>query len=191
MLNNTINETYRGIYIWSSSNTLITDNNVTNNELGVGIGSSSMTIVTFNNVTNNVWGGVGLWSGSTRSIVTQNTIKNNKDYGVYIWSVSSTNNTIYLNRFIANGGSSSQGFDYGEYNRWYNETLQQGNYWSDWDGNGPYSIDGWTNPEDIYPLAMNDQLSPGLTNAYFFLIIFSVLVGSTTRLLVKKKQDKK
>lgn len=191
LLNNTIDTTYRGIYIWSSSTTLIMGNNVTNNEIGVGIGSSSRTIVSFNNVTNNVWGGIGIWTGSTRSIVTQNTIKNNEDYGVYIWSVSSNNNTIYLNRFIDNGRASSQGFDYGEANKWHNETLQQGNYWSDWDGKGAYSIDGWTNPEDIYPLAINDQFSPAITNVYFFIVGFSFLLGSTMRLIVKNKQIKK
>jgi len=34
----------------------------------------------------------------------------------------------------------------------YNESLKEGNYWSDWLGILPYSIGGSAKTEDMYPL---------------------------------------
>lgn len=54
-----------------------------------------------------------------------------------------------------------QSYDNGDTNQWYNPGLQEGNYWTDYngpdlDGDGvgenPYQIEGNGGNEDLYPL---------------------------------------
>ncbi|NPD89485.1 MAG: hypothetical protein HGN29_12265 [Asgard group archaeon] len=68
---------------------------------------------------------------------------------------STENCTIYHNTFVDNvlmGFYSSQAYDNGINNIWYNKTLQEGNYWDDWTS-GPYDIDGDAGYQDLYPLS--------------------------------------
>ncbi len=49
----------------------------------------------------------------------------------------------------------SQAFDWGQNNNWYNDISLEGNYWSDWSGIGVYELDsysGETSNSDPYPL---------------------------------------
>ena len=77
--------------------------------------------------------------------------------GIYLWCIYSGIVTIYHNTFIDNQNNA---YDTSNSNTWYNDTLQEGNYWDDYtgsDNNGdgigdiPYDIDGGEN-QDIYPL---------------------------------------
>jgi hypothetical protein len=80
---------------------------------------------------------------------------NNSIYGLYIDS-ESDNNTVHHNSFIDNNlGGSSQAFDDGTNNTWFDESTLEGNYYSDYSGVGNYSIDGNANSSDTYPLTEN------------------------------------
>ena len=87
------------------------------------------------------------------SIFVFNLIENCENYGLSFFQ-DCILNEIYLNAFIDNSFGNSQGYEYSvtNNNRWYNEIILQGNYWSNYLGSGNYTIDGNTDTEDIYPL---------------------------------------
>ena len=85
-----------------------------------------------------------------------NRLENNSIYGITIFNgyKPAKSNTIYQNSFLHNNlGGISQGSDNGTSNFWYNSKLDQGNYWSDWNGTGSYFIAGKANTFDLYPLS--------------------------------------
>ena len=97
----------------------------------------------------------GIEIKSNFSIISNNIISN-YSFGIYIGDFS--NNLCYHNNFINNTQNA-----YGQGNNtWYNNNLNQGNYWDDFDGldknnNGigdtPYEIPGGDN-KDNFPLMM-------------------------------------
>ncbi|RLF45843.1 MAG: hypothetical protein DRN17_01720 [Thermoplasmata archaeon] len=121
-------------------------------------------------------GNIGIaMSGCKNSTITDCVIFDNS-YGVSISAMgnhTSDSNLIYHNDFIGNTNSA-----YDECNNtWDNETLQEGNYWSDfdesgegaWDNNSdgivdsPYPIPGGSNV-DNYPLINQIDLFPPSTS---------------------------
>ena len=76
---------------------------------------------------------------------------NNVGEGMFFMS-DTANNTIHHNQFVDNNlGDPSQAMDLGN-NTWYDKDTNEGNHWSDWIGDGPYQIGGYTNHVDPYPL---------------------------------------
>lgn len=60
------------------------------------------------------------------------------------------------------GRPSSQGYDEGVNNYWYNATTQIGNYWSDSSRSGGYSIDGSSGSMDEFSINCGDsRIIPG------------------------------
>ncbi|MEM4293974.1 MAG: NosD domain-containing protein, partial [Thermoplasmata archaeon] len=90
-------------------------------------------------------------------------IYNNTNYGI---TVTSNSNVIHHNNLIKNNGATrgasgnSQAYDSGTGNVWYDAATGQGNYWSNWDQQGSYPIDGGT-ASDNAPLPMED-MHPGI-----------------------------
>ncbi len=181
--NNTItNHEEIGMGLWNVGNNTITNNTLSDNWRGFNIGDSSTTNIFSNNtITNHEEIGMGLWTSNHNTIInnsllmnlygiylneadsniiTSNNIYDNSNYGIYI--DSGIEATIYNNLFVDNGGSSSQAYDSGENNTWYNETLERGNLWSDWSGSGSYSIDGSAGSEDLYPIV--EDIPPVISN---------------------------
>jgi parallel beta-helix repeat protein len=123
-----------GITLDSSNNCTIKNCSIINSYQGIYITDSSNCQIHFNH------------------------IENNSEYGVVLTETTNPWEdqpvTIFLNSFIDNNlDGTSQALDNGTSNYWYYSDLEQGNYWSDWNGTGSYSIAGSANAVDLYPLS--------------------------------------
>ena len=81
-----------------------------------------------------------------------NRIEKNSNYGINLDSLSD-GNTIHHNDFIRNNlAGNSQGFDDGTDNVFYDSDVNEGNYWSNYEGSEGYIIEGDAYSVDFYPL---------------------------------------
>jgi len=132
ILENNFTNNYEVIWLANSGgHFLIKDNLIVNNNFGI-----LMTITT------------GPYYPDHCSII-HNLIEGTNGYSIVI---ESNYNTIYHNSFVKNHlEGKSQAKDDGLNNVWYNQTLLEGNYWSDWWGLVSYNIDGSAKSYDHYP----------------------------------------
>ena len=100
-----------------------------------------------------------MYNSPSNTIIIENLIQSNSVYGINVDSdVSSI--TIYHNVFKYNGdGSNPQALDFNGICFWYNYTLEEGNFWSDWDGSGNYEIAGPPGTNDPFPLSEEVSIS--------------------------------
>ena len=175
----------QGVALYRSFNVEILRNTCDYNDEGIGIYSKYCTVE--ENVLNSNMVGISLLGSSTLNTsenqVTSNTVSNSIYVGIELRSYTK-DNTIYNNFFINNYlGGTSQARDDGINNIWYNTLTNTGNYWSDWSGSGPYSIDGSAGAEDPYPLSS----VPEFTISVAFLL--TILVSSLVIIpLIKKRK---
>ncbi len=184
-----------GIYLVFSNNNTITNNTcLSNSGNGMELYSSGENHIRNNNYSENSYYGIGL-SSSNNNTITYNNFYHNNKYGVYI-SSQSTNNTIILNNFVGNNGASKglsgncQTYDDSGGNYWYNESQQEGNYWSNWDGNNwgtpnAYPIDGGAGAYDKYPLS-----SPTVPEFSYETIALLVLVIVLATIITQEVQTR-
>ncbi|MEM4292718.1 MAG: right-handed parallel beta-helix repeat-containing protein [Thermoplasmata archaeon] len=173
-----------GICLFESSNNNITNNNASGNSyFGILLSSSSNNNITNNNASGNSWIGIYLDS-SSNNIITYNWICNTVYYGVYITG-GSTGNTIHHNNFIGNNGAgkgvngSCQAYDSVGGNYWYDNSVNEGNYWSNWDHSGAYPIDGGAGASDPYPLV--NPVAEFSSMPLFMLALASLLILARVR----------
>ena len=202
ILGNTITESHIGILFnyYNNSYNIIKENNIVNNSMdGIWINGQNNNNTIINNIINDNYFGIRSWYPSNNNnAIKNNIINNNTRWGIKLrWAINNTimgntvanneygidldwlseNNGIYQNNLINNNYSS---YDEGV-NKWYNSTLQEGNYYSDfdepnegaWDNNSdgivdtPYNIPGGSN-HDLYPLMYPygelDTTPPQITN---------------------------
>ncbi|MBA7553901.1 hypothetical protein ES705_46505 [subsurface metagenome] len=94
---------------------------------------------------------------SQNCVIRNNLFENNTSFALiftaFMEQSFTRQNLVYHNSFVNNNPNGhSQAKDGGRHNKWYNESLKEGNYWSDWWGILPYVIDGSANAKDMYPL---------------------------------------
>jgi len=155
--NNNIGEylyyvTGTGIHLYNSSFLLLINNTCSRNYMrGISIFHVNNATLLNNTCNSN---GIGLYlSYSDSCIITHTLFDENSSYAVY--ASYSSSNVIHHNNFIDNNlNGSRQAYDsYGGINLWYDNATFEGNYWSDWNGFGSYTLYGSTQAADLYPLS--------------------------------------
>ncbi|MFW6375873.1 MAG: Loki-CTERM sorting domain-containing protein [Thermoplasmatota archaeon] len=171
---------YTGITLGYSDNNLIENNKINHNWGGITGLESDYNIFKNNEITENQVGGMGFQKNSDDNVIRDNNISSNgrigmtffdgcKDNKIYRNDISnhsdgisfrngSDGNEVYHNNFIENDFQVSM---FCGNNTWYNGTLQEGNYWSNYTGNDtngdgigedPKYIMGNSDFSDKYPL---------------------------------------
>jgi parallel beta-helix repeat protein len=116
-----------GIDLFSSSDSnVLSCNNVTANELGIYVDSSDGNVLSCNNVTANIYTGIDL-QYSSGNVLSGNTVTINGYVGV--WLYFSSGNRIFHNDFLNN---TQQASVFNSTNTWDNGYPSGGNYWSDY-----------------------------------------------------------
>ncbi len=159
-----------GIVAWAARNCTIVGNRCTNLAQGIHLNEAACCYIASNNITSNNYQGINI-RYSNYNTITDNRITSSSQHGVALVGTSRFN-VIHHNHFIENGMEetyridgeergelTSQAFDEGSNNTWYDAAAQEGNWWSDYSGTGSYSIDGPSNSTDRYPIA-DDEPQP-------------------------------
>ena len=135
-----------GIYAGNGVDHFYADNVLVNNQRGISItgGSTNNGIIHHNEITDNTNYGIYITSGNTWDIL-NNTILWNGLYGIYLTGSSGTE--VYYNIIGISG--TANGYDSIAQN--WDDGVDTGNWWSDYDGISPtYNTAG--NGVDNYPM---------------------------------------
>ncbi|MHA1347344.1 MAG: right-handed parallel beta-helix repeat-containing protein [Candidatus Heimdallarchaeaceae archaeon] len=159
-----------GLYFYSSDELRIYNNTLQNNVIGLN-GYNSIGGLIRQNIINNGFQGIILQFAVNNNTIFENTIQTMTGYAISL--LSSDNNTVYHNNLIDIGSGSSFCYDTGTGNYWYNITLSEGNYYSNW-VSGPYSIDGSSGSVDLFPLG-SPYIPTPVVSEYVLLSWFSVI----------------
>ena len=156
--NNTLNENKMAIRLDECSDLTIIDNTcIKQRGLGLLAFNCDNLTLTGNTIVYSSYEAI-YFETTTNSTVYMNLFQLNDEFGAGT-TARGNDNVFYHNDFIDNNqdpsvpAGASQGEDKGENNLWYHSTLLEGNYWSDWSGEGAYQIDGEADNSDLYPLS--------------------------------------
>ncbi len=130
ILGNYIANGYRdasGVYLASSTSTMVADNTITNSSDGLVMLWSTHNVICRNTITQNYYGGIYLRESSNNSIYENIVSGNEGNYGISVSYCSS--NSIYHNSFI-NNDAQILGNTLGYVNSWDVGYQSGGNYWS-------------------------------------------------------------
>ncbi len=189
--NQQLSNTYTGITMHFCLEGVITNNWIFNTSyIGVNLlGSSKINLLKNSLDTNNA--GIVLENSSLNELH-YNNLDNNKLWGVVL-DIDSDLNYIHHNSFIANNYyyGTSQAKDDGQNNTWSDIEAEKGNYWSDYQGTGNYSIDGLANVYDLYPLTEAPIYVQPSYYGYFAFLSLLVLIPIAVFLFRKYKKNKK
>jgi len=148
--NNTCeNNIGNAIFMQLSGHGLISDNICYNNNNGMNIWQSFGTIFAGNIFRSNELNGISLIDTGNCEI-SNNLFYKNQNYGIIIYDFNGSE--IHHNTFAYNGVTSSQQVRDDTGNTWFDEILEEGNFWEDWSGIGNYTIFGTAGAVDPYPL---------------------------------------
>ena len=132
--NNTCVNNEYGIFLyWTKSNTVINNSCILNKMAGLYFWCARSGVFKFNYISRNKWGielqGIDVLNyDSNYNIIVENNISYNTEIGIYI-PYTCKNNKLFHNNFISNV---KQAFDEGK--NFWNNSAQEGNYWSDYNG---------------------------------------------------------
>jgi parallel beta-helix repeat protein len=146
---------YAGIVMELAFYCIVTSNRIVGNAMrGMYVAGAYYSDISWNTITENV--GEGVYIAGSHTTLMHNIIAFNSNYGMYL--TGCTNVSVHHNMFVNNNGGLVQGLDTDAHvNHWYDASTAEGNYWSDWVGYGPYSIDGNQEVFDFYPLGESDS----------------------------------
>ena len=170
------------ILLASMQNSTIENNTCTNFMQGIHLNYVGHCKIIDNYIYDVNYQGINLrYSGS--NLIQSNTIRNAREHSIALVGTSD-NNVIHHNTLDGNtwttsynidgqqyGAPSSQAYDEGSQNLWYDSINKEGNSWSDYFGIGTYKIDGPSNSIDLYP-----SHTTGFT--WFLLIIITSSIGA-------------
>lgn len=155
-----------GINLDGTTNCTIKANICKNLMMGIHLNQASHCLIKLNLIEDNNYQGINI-RYSSYNVIINNTVKMTPQHAIVLVGNADWNK-IYHNVLIDNayletyevdgrltGLINSQGFDEGNNNYWYDDVNNQGNYWSDYQGIGNYSIDGPAGTEDKYPFEVN------------------------------------
>ena len=186
---NAITRTYSdGIELHLCHNCLVLNNSVTSCQGdGIILRFADNCILSLNTVTGNTHSGIAILDNSHNSIVTYNNIMENKMYGICV--DNSGNCNIFGNLIGWNSDSNAQ--DDGFQNQW-DDGLNLGNIWSDYEGNGSYVVPGSAGSVDRFPSILNISTTPTSYNPMpiisLILSLTIVIVGVIIMtILIKRK----
>lgn len=148
IVNNSCSHNYPyGIILSYASHSSIIRNACYNNSYdGIVLYETSYSIVANNTCCRNSHNGIYNERGSDTNDIFWNILLENYQYGIKVKEMS-TNNQIYQNNCLNNSVELvSQAYDNSMNNMW------EGNYWSDYNGSGNYSIAGSIRSNDTSPL---------------------------------------
>jgi len=172
--NNTIHNGTAGIAIQPDTpphNNTIYWNLIENNSWA-GIFIRGVNNTAHNNTVKKNQYGFYLLGGET-SVIVYNEIFGNSDYAFLVNGAHYC--VFHHNNVFNNGGTTSQASDSYILNDW--DDGAEGNWWSDWNGTGTYSIDGTGNAEDRYPLnATATTSAPEKVPEFGFLLAVTVVL---------------
>lgn len=195
LINNSIDDFNRGIFTRDTSNSIIAKNTILSSKEYGGIylfQNSDNNLIINNTVLNNsAYDGIRLYDCDDNEI-TYNIVKNNNGYGCSLMS-GSRNNIAHHNNFINNGYGLSQGYASSSLNTWYQIEINEGNFWSDWDGSGSYAISG-SDSFDLYPLGepvVSEPVIPTISfsfPSFIWIILFIASVTCFTFVVPRKRK---
>jgi parallel beta-helix repeat protein len=127
--------------------------------------------------------------------ITYNELTNCTEFGVALVGGLSYYNLVHHNIFIDNafvetydidgelfGNITSQGYDDGLQNTWYDEESKTGNFYSDYTGKGDYAIDGDAESVDIYPKKIGAEGS-----SFLFIISLITIISLASKRVINNK----
>ncbi len=187
-----------GITIRHISNTTIKENECHDFMQGIHLDDDVECTIHQNTVINSGYQGINI-RYSDSNIVTNNIVRNSQQHGIAIVG-NSINNILHHNRLDGNswgnsydidggppqGPPTSQAYDEGSNNIWYDSDSQEGNIWSDYFGIGPYIIDGDANSVDLYPFH-----TTGLTPFLLIIIISPICIVILGIIFLRFKKKRK
>ncbi|NHJ84367.1 MAG: hypothetical protein FK734_02835 [Asgard group archaeon] len=179
-----------GIVLGSLNNCTIENNECAYFMQGIHLNGADNCKITSNRILSNNYQGINL-RYSNNNIVTHNQIENSDEFGLTIVGSTSSGNIIHHNFFVNNskateynidgertGIITSQGYDEGINNFWYDELGKYGNHWSDYNGRGSYTIDGPAEAVDLYPLFLSETESISLSIILFPLAFLTMITSA-------------
>lgn len=180
------NNEYAGLHLLLSEATIISENACSNNSVGIVLERADYSYVINNNFTKNnnelshvINQGIHLKNTIETTIKSNDFFKNNH-YSVYMDN-NSSDNRIHHNNFLYNNQNLTQVFDDGTSNIWFDNSISEGNHYSDWIS-GSYLVDGLTGSIDEFPLS--SPISHSIVSLFPILPDSSIYISSDEELTV-------
>ena len=134
----------KGVYLYQSHRISISDSKIFSNSYGIDVEWSGNCSIVGNKIYRNMLRGISL------------------DADTYNCSIYA--NSVGWNGNLYSGTQESNAEDFGQDNLW-DDNSNTGNYWTDYDGNGPYEINlGSAVSVDRHPHLLNDTSVPTINS---------------------------